>query len=130
MLYPKTRALLFMRVNRRFVSHQLLATRAIERQRELGQAVARRLQATIVREYIDLSGATLLGNRPELQAMLISLKHYPVQFVVAEDWSAFGTNPDVSAAVLTAITDAGAELVIGDGALSRPDGADDLEPAA
>jgi DNA invertase Pin-like site-specific DNA recombinase len=130
MLYPKTRAVLFMRVNRRFVHNQLLATRSVERQRELGQAVARKLQATIVREYIDMSGAVLLANRPELQAMLMSLKHYPAQFVIAEDWSAFGTSPDVTTAVLTAITHAGAELVIGDGALNRPDGTDDAESAA
>jgi DNA invertase Pin-like site-specific DNA recombinase len=119
-----------MRVNRRFINHRLLTARSIERQRELGLAVACKLQATIVREYIDLSGAVIPGNRPELQAMLLSLKHYPVQFVITEDWSAFGTNPDVTSSVLTAITDAGAELVIGDGALSRPDGTDDYEPAA
>ena len=130
MLYPKTRAVLFMRVNRRFINHRQLVERSIERQRELGLAVARKLQATMVREYIDLSGAALLGNRPELQAMLLSLKHYPVQFVIAEDWSAFGTNPDVTSSVLTAITDAGAELVIGDGALNRPGGTDDFELAA
>ena len=130
MLYPRTRAVLFMRVNRRFINHQLLATRSVERQRELGRAVARKLQATIVREYIDMSGAVLLANRPELQAMLMSLKHYPAQYVITEDWSAFGTSPDATTAVLAAITDAGAELVIGDGALNRPDGTDDLELAA
>ncbi len=130
MIYPKMRAVLFMRVNRRFISHQLLAARAIERQRELGRAVVHKLQATIVREYIDVSGAVRLDNRPELQAMLLSLKHYPVQYVIAEDWPVFGSDPNLTTAVLTAITDAGAELVIGDGALGRRDGTDDLELAA
>ena len=49
---------------------------------------------------------------------------------IHEDWSAFGTNPDVTSSVLTAVTDAGVELVIGDGALSRTDGTDDHELAA
>lgn len=117
MLYPKVRATLFIRVNRRFVNHALLAARSISRQRELGEEVAHKLRATIVREYVDVSGASHLNHRPELQAMLASLTKYPVQYVIAEDWSTFGADPNLTTAVLTAVTDTGAELVIGDGAL-------------
>jgi len=108
-----------VRINRRFVSQQMLADKSIQRQRALGEQVARRLDATIVREYVDLSGAVLLGNRPELQAMLRSLTNFPVQYVIVEEWGVLSGKPDDAAAILSAITDAGAELVVGDGALGR-----------
>ncbi len=128
MIYPRFRAVLFIRVNRRFVSHRLLAAKSIERQRELGEYVARQLQASVVREYVDLSGAVRLGRRPELQALLMSLKHYPVQYVIVEDWSTLSNDPDDSAAILSEITETGAELVVGDGKFGEDGPVEDDSP--
>jgi DNA invertase Pin-like site-specific DNA recombinase len=121
MVYPKTRAVLFIRVNRRYANNHVLAGRAIEQQRLLDEQVAKKLQATIVRVYIDQSGAALLGNRPELEAMLRSLRSHPVSYVIAESWDVLSSSSKLSTIILTRITDAGAELVVGDGLLSRPD---------
>jgi DNA invertase Pin-like site-specific DNA recombinase len=130
MIYLRTRAVLFIRVNRRYVNNYLLAERAIERQRALGEQVARKLQATIVRVYVDQSGAALPGNRPELQIMLRSLKSHPVSYVVVEDWTVFSSSPKLSTVILMSITDAGAELVVGDGLLSQPGDDDEYEHVA
>lgn len=129
MVYPKTRAVLFIRVNRRFVNFSQHAQQAIERQRELGHQVAHRLTATIVREYVDQSGAVLYRNRPALQAMLSSLTSFPVRYVIASDWATLSGNPDQAADLLAAITEAGAELVVGDTTLERDCASEPNEPS-
>ena len=108
------RAVLFIRVNRRAVGDENAADAQVERQRQHGMDVARRLGAVVVREYVDHGGTVALEHRPPVEAMLDDLTgRRDVDYVIADDWARLTRRVDDMVVIHRVAEEVGAQLMIG-----------------
>jgi DNA invertase Pin-like site-specific DNA recombinase len=107
------RAVLFIRVNRRAVGDEDAADAQVERQRQHGMDVARRLGAVVVREYVDHGGGLDLEHRPPVEAMLDDFAaKRDADYVIADDWARLTRRADDMAVIHRVVEEAGARLVV------------------
>ncbi|MFL6072787.1 MAG: recombinase family protein [Mycobacteriales bacterium] len=105
-------AVLFVRVNHHGVGDSDAAERLIHEQRISGHELAERVNATVVREYIERGGAVELGQRGTLLTMLGDLiLHKDIDYVIAQDISRISRKIEDVFTVRHIIGDNGAWLV-------------------
>ena len=86
--------------------------RHVDRQRELCQSAAERLDAVIVGEYIEYGGTGPIAHRPALRRMLGDLATLlGVRYVLVTSLDRLARKPADAAAITEAIQQAGARIL-------------------
>jgi DNA invertase Pin-like site-specific DNA recombinase len=84
----------------------------IDVQRAQCMALAERLNATVIREYVEYGGTAMLDKRPELKLMLDELRALrDIDYIIAVDVDRLARRLDDWAAIDLELTTSGAKLV-------------------
>lgn len=106
------RAVVYIRVNEPAVGDAEVVAQRIERQRVRCEMLANEHGLTIVREYIDRTGALPVYQRSELQRLFNELRSVGARFVITGDLERVSRNARELIAIEKHLIQAGAELLV------------------
>ncbi|GAB3428698.1 recombinase family protein [Flindersiella endophytica] len=113
-------AVLFIRANRATADSKQHFDTQVEEQRQRGHEHAKRLDAAVVREYLDRGPARELGRRNVLLAMLGDLAlRRDAQLVITQDMSRLSRNTIDLRTIRDSVAEAGARITFSSNKIPR-----------